>query len=330
MLSLVIPTYNEAESLPILLPRIAQALHDVPHEVIIVDDDSPDGTWRKAEELSRTYPRLTVLHREGERGLSSAVIAGFRAARGEVLAVMDADGQHDAELLSTLYETVRARRGIAVASRYIPGGGTGQWNRRRTLLSRTGTAVVTVLCRLHVHDPMSGFFAIDRSLFERIAPSLPHLRGFKILFDLLMRLPAGTPVTEVPYTFAPRLQGRSKLSLNVQWEFGCSLTAILLERWSSAAWALFLIVLIASAVPFSVRAWNIRLLVTDASVRERTTQAFHSLSVTDGWLISDLSLTKVEPERLELHYAPNDGSGTDARCIRVRLDYFGWYPCDAP
>jgi len=329
MLSLVIPTFNEAESLPLLLPRIAQVLRDIPHEVIVVDDDSPDGTWRKAEELKKTYPRLIVIRRKDERGLSSAVIAGFKAARGEVLAVMDADGQHDTELLRQLYETVRARRGIAVASRYIPGGGTGQWKRSRTLMSRGVTRAVTMFCQLKVHDPMSGFFAMDRSLFERIAPSLPRLRGFKVLFDLLMRVPTGTPLAEVPYTFTPRMAGRSKLSIKVQWDFGCSLIALFLERWSRAAWAFFLILLIGLTCLLSIRAWNLRLLVTDAAVRARTSEAFRSLSKTDGWLTSDLLLRKVDPERLELLYAPHDRSGTNERCIRVRLDYFGWYPCDA-
>lgn len=329
MLSLVIPTYNEAESLPLLLPQLVQVLRDIPHEIIIVDDDSPDGTWRVSEKLQASYPALRVLRRKDERGLSSAVITGFRSARGEVLAVMDADGQHDVSLLRSLYETVRTQRGMAVASRYVPGGGTGQWKRSRTLFSRTATAVITRLCRLQIHDPMSGFFAIDRVLFERIAPQLPRLRGFKILFDLLMRLPKGTPIAEVPYTFAPRSVGSSKLSLRVQWDFLLSLAAIFLTRWTRAAWILFVIVVVAGSIPLCVRAWNLRLLVTDGAVRVRTSEALRSLSTTDGWLISNLSLQSVTPDRLELRYAPHDRSGAPARCIRVRLDFFGWYPCDA-
>jgi dolichol-phosphate mannosyltransferase len=328
MLSLVIPTYNEVESLPVLLPVVQEALKGIPHEVIIVDDDSPDGTWHKAEELRAFYPTLRVIRRRGERGLSSAVVAGFRAARGEILAVMDADGQHDASLLKKLVETVQIRRGVAVASRYIPGGSTGQWNRRRTFLSRASTRITMLLCRLSVHDPMSGYFAIDRSLFERIAPQL-HPRGFKILFDILMRLPRGTPVTEVPYTFAPRTVGQSKLSLSVQWDFIFSLFTLFFERWARAAWIGFLILCIALGIVLSVRVWNLRTLVLDAQVRERTKLAFESLSHTEGWLISDLSLRKVTPTRLEMMYRPHGRMSVPAQCVRVNLDYFGWSPCDA-
>jgi len=328
MLSLVIPTYNEAESLSILLPRLQEALRGIPHEIIIVDDDSPDGTWHKAEEMQSFYPTLRVIRRRGERGLSSAVVAGFRAARGEILAVMDADGQHDASLLKTFVETVQVRRGVAVASRYISGGSTGQWNMRRTLLSRVGTKITTLLCHLSVHDPMSGFFAIDRSLFERIAPHF-YPRGFKILFDLLMRFPRGTPVTEIPYTFAPRAVGVSKLSLRVQWDFIFSLFALFFERWARVAWAFFLLFFIGLGVFLSVRAWNLRLLVLNPQVRERAKLAFESLSDTEGWLISDLSLRAMSQTHLEMIYHPHGRAPSPAKCIRVNLDYFGWIPCDA-
>jgi dolichol-phosphate mannosyltransferase len=328
MLSLVIPTYNEAENLPVLLPRVTEALSGIPHEIIIVDDDSPDGTWRRAEELAMDFPALRVIRRRSERGLSSAVMAGFRSARGEVLAVMDADGQHDAGLLRKLCDSVSARRGIAIASRYVPGGGTGRWNTRRTLFSRMSTRVVMILCRLSVRDPLSGFFAVDRVLFERLAPQLKHPRGFKILFDILVRLPRGTPITEVPYTFAPRMQGRSKLSLRVQVQFLLSLLDLIVERWARAAWVLFIILLIVAGVSFGVRAWNLRLLVLDPQVRERTRQAFRSLSQTEGWLLSDLSLRRVEPTRLEILYRPHDRLHTSAKCILVNLDYFGWSPCE--
>lgn len=328
MLSLIIPTYNESESLPMLLPRLQEALRGIPHEIILVDDDSPDGTWHKAEELQAFYPTLHVIRRRGERGLSSAVVTGFKSARGEILAVMDADGQHDADLLTKLVETVQVRRGVAIASRYIPGGSTGQWNRRRTLLSRVGTRVTTLLCRLPVRDPMSGFFAIDRSLFERIAPRF-RPRGFKILFDLLMRLPRGTPVTEIPYTFAPRTAGTSKLSLRVQWDFVFSLIALFAERWARVAWVLFLILFIGIGGFLAVRAWNLKLLVLDAPVREKTKMALESLSVTEGWLISDLSIRRVHEGSLEMLYRPHGRNTALVKCIRVGFDYFGWSPCPA-
>jgi len=196
VLSLILPTFNEAENLPLLLPRIEHILKNIPHEIIIVDDDSPDGTWRKAQEIAKEIPSVYVIRRQGERGLSTAVVAGFHAARGSVLAVMDADGQHDSSLLVQLYDAILQHRGMAVASRYIPGGGVGAWAGRRRLLSRIATKLTVLLCRIPVSDPMSGFFAIDRSLFERVSADLSP-RGFKILFDLLVRVPRGTAMTEI-------------------------------------------------------------------------------------------------------------------------------------
>src|SRR5712664_3677593 len=107
MLSLVLPTYNEAANLGELVPRIQAILHATPHEIIVVDDDSPDRTWETALRLARELPELRVIRRIGRRGLSSAVIEGFLAATGEVLAVADADGQHDYTLLPRLYQSVR-------------------------------------------------------------------------------------------------------------------------------------------------------------------------------------------------------------------------------
>lgn len=218
MLSLILPTFNEAENIPELLPKIEQTLKGIPHEVIIVDDDSPDGTWRVAQELSLHLDDVHVIRRVGRRGLSSAVIEGFLAAKGDVFAVMDADGQHDMGLLPKLYEAVEKEGGIAIGSRYMEGGSVGQWDERRQLLSRIATTLAIKLCKVKVTDPMSGFFAIRRQLFQGVADHL-NPKGFKILLDLLVHVPSSTPVTEVPFTFASRLHGESKLSRRVQLEF---------------------------------------------------------------------------------------------------------------
>ena len=104
MFSLILPTFNESKNLPELLPKIRDVLQGIENEIIVVDDDSPDETWRVAGELAQEYPELHVVRRIGRRGLASAVIEGFLAAKGDVLAVMDADGQHETNLLSKLYE----------------------------------------------------------------------------------------------------------------------------------------------------------------------------------------------------------------------------------
>jgi dolichol-phosphate mannosyltransferase len=218
MLSLVFPTYNESENLPVLLRKVAEALKGVEHEVIIVDDNSPDRTWEIAREMSRSMPNLRVIRRIGRKGLSSAVIEGFLAAKGDVLAVADADLQHDLSILPKLAEAAGRTRGMAVGSRYAEGGSVGQWDERRHTMSRIATQMAIRLCQVRCADPMSGFFAIERSLLEKTLPLL-NPKGFKILLDLLVHVPAGTSVTEVPYTFGLREHGESKLSRRVQVEF---------------------------------------------------------------------------------------------------------------
>ncbi|MEK7217967.1 MAG: glycosyltransferase family 2 protein [Patescibacteria group bacterium] len=218
MLSLILPTYNEAENIPRIVPELEAILKEIPHEIIVVDDDSPDGTWRVARELSRGNDRLRVLRRVGRRGLSSAVIEGFLAAKGDVLGVTDADGQHDYALLPALYRTVKEKGGLAIGSRYTAGGSVGEWDGRRQWMSRMATGLARRLCRVPVTDPMSGFFAVARSVFEGVLPRL-NPKGFKILLDLLLHVPRGTPGAELPYTFRSRTLGQSKMSFTVQLEF---------------------------------------------------------------------------------------------------------------
>ena len=230
MLSLILPTFNESENLPELLPKIRSALSDVPHEIIVVDDDSPDHTWKVAQELSQQLGDVHVIRRIGRRGLSSAVIEGFLAAKGDVLMVMDADGQHDTGLLHQLHDAVTKHGGIAIGSRYVSGGSVGEWDERRYMLSRIATKMALSLCAVKAKDPMSGFFAIDRKAFEEVLPRL-NPKGFKILLDLLVHVPKSTPVTELPFTFATRQHGESKLSRRVQLEFLEYLYDVSLGNW---------------------------------------------------------------------------------------------------
>lgn len=230
MLSLILPTYNEAANLAELLPKIEEILQDISHEVIVVDDDSPDKTWLVARQAAERLPHVRSIRRVGRRGLSSAVVEGFLAAKGSVLAVADADGQHDFTLLPRLYAAVREGANLAIGSRYVPGGSVGQWNERRHAMSKLATHLATVLCKVNVADPMSGFFAIDRATFETSLPRL-NPKGFKILLDLLVHLPTGAVVRELPLSFGIRLHGESKLSRRVQLEFLEYLYEVTLGRW---------------------------------------------------------------------------------------------------
>ncbi len=209
-LSVVVPTYNERENLAELLERIDRALRSsgVRYEVVVVDDDSPDGTWRLAMELSMRYP-VRVIRRRGRRGLGSAIVEGLRAARGSYVVVMDADLQHPPELLPRLLMEAERGADVVVATRYAPGGGVEGWSRLRLLASRAAGMFAHALLpeSRRTSDPMSGFWLVRRSLVEGL-----ELRGesWKVLLEVLARAP-GARVAEVPYVFRRRRRGESKL-----------------------------------------------------------------------------------------------------------------------
>ena len=182
--SLVIPTYNESKNIPTLVARLAEILEEPTggsFELIVVDDDSPDRTWEVAEQLATTQPALRVLRRQGERGLSSAVIRGWQVSRGEILGVMDADLQHPPEVNLALLKEIEKGAELAAASRHVEGGGVSDWSMARRVLSRgaqlLGLIVLPgVLGRLS--DPMSGYFMVRRSAIEGIEL---YPIGYKIL-----------------------------------------------------------------------------------------------------------------------------------------------------
>ena len=225
MFSLILPTYNEAKNLPALLREIDAAFSGMAYEIIVVDDDSPDRTWEIAEHVGG---KVRVLRRIGKRGLSSAVTEGFSIARGDILAVMDADGQHDPALLPTMAKLVSKNHGLVLGSRYAKGGSIEGWVESRHFASRVATAFGLLVCRHRVTDPMSGFFAIDRSLFDRIKKHL-RPRGFKILLEIISWLPAGTSVDEAPLVFRLRKAGESKLNAQVELQYLWQVLSLLLK-----------------------------------------------------------------------------------------------------
>lgn len=217
MLSLILPTFNERENIGPLVDRIERAVEGIPHELIFVDD-STDGTGAAIADQAARYPHITLIQREGRRGLASAVVEGIGRARGEILCVLDADLQHPPEALLTLVEALqRTDADLAVASRYIPGGSYEAFTAARRLASRVATLLARALlsrARL-VSDPMSGFFVFRRHVVQDIA-----LRpmGYKILLEILVRGRLGR-VTEVPYRFQARGAGRSKLTMRQNWQY---------------------------------------------------------------------------------------------------------------
>jgi dolichol-phosphate mannosyltransferase len=213
-LSLVIPTYNESRNLEELVTRLSGVL-DVrlpgAYELIVVDDDSPDGTWAVALRLADRFPALRVMRRRGEKSLSTAVIRGWQAARGEVLAVIDADLQHPPEIVESLWSEMAGGADLAVGSRHVGGGGVSDWSALRRALSRG--AQLLGLCVLpgvvgRVSDPMSGYFMLRRSAIS--SASLSPL-GYKILIEVLGRGRIGR-IAEVGYVFRERIAGESKVT----------------------------------------------------------------------------------------------------------------------
>ncbi|ASJ15568.1 glycosyltransferase [Thermococcus radiotolerans] len=207
-ISVIVPTYNERENLEELFDRISRALEGYDYEIIIVDDDSPDRTWEFAQQLGERYP-VKVIRRTKEKGLSSAVIRGFREASGDVFVVMDADLQHPPEVIPELLKAIEDGAEVAIASRYVPGGGVRNWYWYRKLISR-GAIMIGRLALpkiRNVKDPVSGFFALRREVVEGV--NLNPV-GFKILMEILIKGKYGK-VAEVPFTFGLRKAGESKL-----------------------------------------------------------------------------------------------------------------------
>lgn len=203
MLSVVVPTYNEAGSVPKLAERLHAALGGRDWELVIVDDGSPDGTADIAAALAPRIP-TNVIRRAGKGGLASAVIAGFAAARGDILIVMDADLSHPPELVPALLSAIEDGADLAVGSRYVAGGGVEDWPIKRQIVSRVACLMGSVL--VPVRDATSGFFALRRTVIDGV--TLNPI-GFKIGFEVIAR-GRYRSVVEVPYTFRDRELGASK------------------------------------------------------------------------------------------------------------------------
>jgi len=220
-LSIILPTFNESKNIREIITRLSGLLN-APfgsfYEIIVVDDDSPDRTWELAQSLTSEFPQLRVMRRENERGLSSAVVRGWQAARGEILAVIDADLQHPPEVMLDLYGEIERGADIAVASRHIEGGGVSDWSVIRRIVSR-GAQVIGLMILPgvigRVSDPMSGYFMLRRSAIQDV-----ELRplGYKILVEVLGR-GRFRWIGEVPYVFRERAEGESKATGRVYLDY---------------------------------------------------------------------------------------------------------------
>jgi dolichol-phosphate mannosyltransferase len=218
-LAVVLPTFNERENVPLVIERLSEALRGLVWEAIFVDDDSPDGTANVVAAHARWDPRIRLIHRVERRGLSSACIEGMMATTAPVVAVMDADLQHDESILPRMLQRLREESlDIVIGTRNADGGSMGDFGPWRVMLSRTGEKISQSVCRGKLSDPMSGFFLLRRSFLLDVVHDLQG-GGFKILVDLLASSPVPVRFSEVGYKFGVRRHGESKLDVVVGIEY---------------------------------------------------------------------------------------------------------------
>lgn len=210
---MVIPTYNEAENLAWIVERLRVAQPEV--DVLVVDDESPDGTGRIADRLAEDDAQVHVLHRAAKGGLGAAYLHGFAWALGQgydVIGEMDADGSHQPEQLERLLAALDDAD-LVIGSRWVPGGSVVNWPRRRELLSRGGNLYVRLLLGVRVRDATAGFRLFRRQTLEKIDLARVESTGYVFQTDLVARtLNAGLTVREVPIEFVERVRGDSKMS----------------------------------------------------------------------------------------------------------------------
>ena len=213
--SFIIPTYNERKNVPIITKQLFDVAKkaNLDLELVIVDDNSPDGTGKVVDELAKEY-KIIPVHRKGKLGLGSAVTTGFRHAKGDILGVIDADLSHPPSILPRLVKPIMSGKAdMVVGSRYVKGGGVEVWPWHRRLISIVATLPARPLTR--VKDPMSGLLAFRRNVIEG---RKLNVKGYKIGMEILVK---GNirKVVEVPFLFRNRRVGKSKLGMSEYWDY---------------------------------------------------------------------------------------------------------------
>jgi dolichol-phosphate mannosyltransferase len=232
---LVLPTYNEVENIEpfvrTVLPQLASAAPD--HHLLIVDDNSPDGTGARADKLAAEFEQVEVFHRPAKQGLGRAYLAGFRRALdsgAELILEMDADFSHDPADVPRLIEAA-ASADLVLGSRYVRGGGVSDWGLLRRMLSRGGCWYAQHILRVPVRDLTGGFKCFNRRVLDAIKLDAVHADGYGFQIELTYRaVQAGFKVVEVPITFRERQIGTSKMSPRIAIEAVWKVPALKLRR----------------------------------------------------------------------------------------------------
>src|SRR5262249_29548309 len=242
-LTVIVPTRNEHDNIGPVYDALCRVLKDIDWEVIFVDDDSHDGTPEAVHRLASHDRRVRCLHRIGRRGLASACVEGSLASSAPYVAIMDADLQHDEQLLPRMLKTLIAEPQIdaVVGSRYVAQGSIGAWSRQRAFLSSLATRVGRSILHLPIADPMSGFFMVRREAFQGALRRLSNI-GFKILLDILSSSPKPLKVKEIPFRFRERQAGHSKFDALIGWEYLMLLADKMIGHIVPVRFALFALV----------------------------------------------------------------------------------------
>jgi dolichol-phosphate mannosyltransferase len=230
-LAVIIPAYNEKDNIGEVIKRTEKTLENIAFELVVVDDNSPDGTAAIVTQLSNVYANIRLLCRSRKLGLSSAVLAGFERAdpKSKIFAVMDADMQHPPELLLRMYDEILKGNDLVIASRYVNGGRIREWSLQRKVFSRMGNAMAHVLLprTRKVNDVMSGYFMVKRNVLDKIRVKSI---GYKILLEIVAK-GGYRYLSEIPFLFEPRKNGKSNLKVEEVQNFIFDLTTLFQENW---------------------------------------------------------------------------------------------------
>lgn len=273
-LSVIVPTYCEAGNIASMISALDAALTGISWEVIFVDDDSPDGTMSAIRAIGARDSRVRALRRVGRRGLAGAVIEGMLASGAEIVAVVDADLQHDEKVLPEMLREIEAGKSdIVIGTRYDQSGDASEgFSAIRRLSSMLATSLTNMLLKTNVSDPMSGFFMLKRSIVDAIAPDLTP-GGFKLLLDILASVPSGLRISEKPYVFRPRTVGQSKLDGIVIADF---LGLLLAKTTNNLVPPRFFLFALVGATGLVVHLASLRGAITLAHASFNTAQVFAS------------------------------------------------------
>lgn len=284
--SVVVPTFNESQNLPRLVGLLDEAMGDMPWEVVFVDDDSPDGTWKVAKQMAKDDPRVRCIRRVGRRGLAGACIEGALSSAAPYVAIMDADLQHDEAILPAMVSKLENDEAdIVIGSRFVGDGSSeGGFSARRAFASRVATHLAAFIIGRQVSDPMSGFFALKREVFEAVATSLVP-SGFKILLDILASTRGQIRVAEVAYRFRSRQEGLSKFDTRAILDF----LGLLLHRMTGGTVSVrFLFFMVVGAIGLAIHLVVLRIGMLAGLGFELAQSVATVIAMTSNFLVNNL------------------------------------------